>query len=107
MDISFWICQHCVAALRAVKIVAYRDITTMDTTDRQLAVALQEMIQSYETVLEIETGDEEADDEYRHGVQTVLSDIKSLLNDAGDGFNIYKSERPFIPIGFRLHSVTH
>lgn len=79
----------------------------MDSDTRQLAVALQGLVTQYEAVLEVDTGDEEADAQYRFGVESVLADIKSLLNDLGDGFNTYSSERPFIPVGFKLHAVIH
>ena len=80
----------------------------MEAGARQVAVALQELIKQNEEAGAVETGDEIADEAFRMGQATVLDDLKQLLNDLGDGFDVYRSERPFIPIGFRLHSVvTH
>jgi hypothetical protein len=80
----------------------------MDTITRQLAVELQMLVETYEAAMEVDTGDEIADEAYRHGVESVLGDIKSLLNDVTtDSFNSLHPDKPFIPIGFKLHAVIH
>lgn len=79
----------------------------MDQNTQQVAVALQGIVDQYEMILEIDTGDEMADEQYRHGVESVLGDIKSLLNEMADGTFNYTTERPFIPAGFKLHAVHH
>ena len=80
----------------------------MDIQTRQLAVELQKVVDTFELAMDVDTGDEEADEQYRHGVQSVLGDIKSLLNDLHENsFASYQSDKPFIPTGFRLHAVVH
>jgi hypothetical protein len=78
----------------------------MNIIDRQIAVALQEIIKRNRDATDVDTGDEAADEAFTHGVQMVLCDIEQILNDLGEGFNIYLSERPFIPIGFKIHAIT-
>lgn len=80
----------------------------MDASVREIAVALQELVRQNEEAGEVETGDEIADEAFRHGQQSVLCDVKQILNDLGQGFDVYRSERPFIPLGFKIHAVvTH
>lgn len=80
----------------------------MDASVREFAVALQEVIRQNREATEVDTGDEVADEAFTHGVQTVLYDLEQMLNDLGQGFDVYRSERPFIPLGFKIHAiVTH
>lgn len=80
----------------------------MDASVRELAVALQELIKQNRAAAEVSTGDEVADEAFAHGVQTVCCDLEQILNDLGNGFTTNRTERPFIPIGFKIHAVvTH
>lgn len=80
----------------------------MDAGVREFAVALQEVIKQNRAATEVDTGDEVADEAFAHGVQTVLCDLEQMLNDLGQGFDVYRSERPYIPLGFKIHAVvTH
>lgn len=80
----------------------------MDASVREMAVALQEIVTRNRAATEVDTGDEVADEAFAHGVQTVLCDIEQMLNDLGQGFELPKSDRPYIPLGFKIHAVvTH
>ncbi len=80
----------------------------MDTITRQLAVELQKVVEIHEAAMEVDTGDEAADEAYRHGVESVLGDVKSLLNDVlNNTFVSEQPDKPYIPIGFRLSAVIH
>lgn len=73
----------------------------------QVTDALRKLIQSYDIVFEVSTGSPDDDESFRHGAQMVLADLKSLLNDATDDPTFIIQGRPHIPIGFKLHAVTH
>lgn len=75
--------------------------------ERQLAGELQGLIKRYQAIAMIDTGDDEADDMFRQGVEMVLADLNSLLNDATDDTLSDPQGRPFIPKGFRLTAVIH
>lgn len=80
----------------------------MDASVREIAVALQEIVKRNMQATDVDTGDEIADEAFKHGVQTVLCDVEQILNDLGEGFDVTRSERPYIPHGFRIHAVaTH
>lgn len=80
----------------------------MDASVREFAVALQEIIKQNQAAAEVDTGDEVADAAFAHGVQTVLCDLEQILNDIGQGFEVVCTERPYIPLGFKIHAVvTH
>lgn len=80
----------------------------MDASTRQIAVALQEIIKRNKAAAAVETGDEIMDMGFSQGVDAVVEDLEQMLADMGTGFDEHRSERPFIPMGFQLHSVvTH
>lgn len=80
----------------------------MDASTRQVVVALQEIIKQHKAAAAVETGDEAADEAYALGAGNVIEDLEALIQDLDTGFHEFRSERPHIPMGFRLHSVaTH
>lgn len=75
---------------------------------RELAVALEELIKRNREAAAVDTGDVIADEAFSQGVEAVVGDIEQLLNELGEGFDNYPSEKPYIPHGFRIHAVvTH
>lgn len=73
---------------------------------------VEQLIEHYEVMSNVDSGNEEADESFRHAVQMMISDLKSLMNNINP-LDEYSAEfapevdanRPFIPVGFKMHSV--
>lgn len=81
-------------------------MTILDNSN--LVADLRTLIENYEAAGNIDTGDAKEDAAYAAGANGVLDELKALLNgerSMEDEDSNYESIRPFIPVGFQLHSV--
>ena len=83
-----------------------------DTSSLLNALHVEQLIQQYEAMCNVDSGNEEADESFRHAVQMMVSDLKSLMNNinpldeyTAEFANEVDNSRPFIPVGFKMHSV--
>lgn len=70
------------------------------------AEEIERLIKSYNDVQRVSSGDPVADSHWKDALQMVISDLRSLFEDATNA-DFDDPDRPFIPQGFKLHAVIH
>lgn len=69
----------------------------------ELIGKLQELVEIYRQMYTVTTGESSRDDGFEEAFDIVVSDLRTLIED----YREYRFGPPHIPIGFRLHAVTH
>ena len=64
---------------------------------------LQELVEIYAEMNTVTTGEASRDEGFEEAFDIVLSDLRTLIED----YREYRLGPPHIPVGFRLHAVTH
>ncbi len=69
----------------------------------ELIDELQKLVIIYASMHEVSTGNPERDEGVNEMADIAVSDLRSLIQD----FKEHRLGAPNIPVGFRLHAVTH
>lgn len=69
----------------------------------ELVNELEKLVDIYAQMHTVSTGEADRDAGYNEAFDIVISDLRSLIED----YQQHRFGPPSIPVGFRLHAVTH